>query len=223
MSDPIGASPLSNPNFYPPAPLVDEPPPKPGEATATASVVLDAAIATMKPVGSTVAAYASMFATSPAPSVAKANVDAFYAAATPTLTLTGTGPLKTVTIAIPFRMSTNDPTPAEAKKRLLFDLPPAVVTKLGPAIDAVVWGRGSPEQCAQVAQAVVDAAWVDLTTTSTAPALVRGALEGYGIGIDCAGYAQQAAMKAVGLDPMKPADRAKFGFASYIGNESMAG
>ncbi len=216
MSDPVGQTPTINTNPYP---VTVEGPPKPAGTTATApSLVLDAAIATMKPLGSAVAAYATMFAASPA----KTNVDAFYAAANPTLLATdGSGAKTPVTIALPFRMSTNPPSPAEAKKAILFDLPPAVAKALGPAIDAVVWGRGTPEQCAQVAQALLDAAWVP--TAQLGPEKLRGVLESYGIGLDCAGYAQQAAMKAVGLDPMKPADRAKFGFAPYIGNESMAG
>src|SRR5437764_1488052 len=70
-------------------------------------------------------------------------------------------------------------------------------------------------------EALLDAAWAP--TTSLGAKGVRTMLESYGVGIDCAGYAQQAAMKAVGLDPSKPADRVKFGFAPFIGNESMAG
>jgi hypothetical protein len=83
----------------------------------------------------------------------------------------------------------------------------------------VVAGRGSPEQVQRVTQALIDEGKLPATARDGSAAMrdrIRQMMFDYGVGFDCAGYTQQAALAAHGLD------RAKAGFKTPT-NENLSG
>jgi hypothetical protein len=102
-------------------------------------------------------------------------------------------------------------------------------------IGRVTAGRGSPEEVRAITQALIDAGKLGPTTKTvkrpdhtTETIRIGMALRiqdlqwAYGIGMDCAGYTQQAFMRARGLDPYNAADRTKMGLDAKIGNEGLS-
>jgi hypothetical protein len=78
-------------------------------------------------------------------------------------------------------------------------------------------GRPSPEQLHRVTQALIDAG--HLEPGNTAQERVHAMQWKYSVGIDCAGYAQQAFLSAHGAE----GQRARYGFNPQMVNESLAG
>jgi len=166
-------------------------------------------------------------AANPAPAVQR-GLDAFRAAATATYRLPDGTEVK---VAAPFRM----PAPqerelsAEQKKdpismryaaqegRVAQHQPEltARASKLGIRQDALValhFGRGTPEQVRALTQALLDAGKLPVGDgkPESAGTRVRQMMCDYGLGFDCAGYAQQAFLSARGLTP------AQAGFADAV-------
>ncbi len=125
------------------------------------------------------------------------NMDAFKESATPMLHT----PEGDVKVAIPFWM--NDPyalpdashlaTRAELKTiALKAGLPPS---ELG----HVLIGRGTPQQIQLVAQALIDAGKLPAPPPDELSTRVRTMMQGYGVGLDCAAYTQQAFLASRGI------------------------
>jgi len=66
------------------------------------------------------------------------------------------------------------------------------------ALDRIHAGRGTPDEIHRLTQALIDAQPADRPSTSWTPAAVRRLMYEHMIGLDCAGYAQQAYLCATG-------------------------
>lgn len=135
--------------------------------------------------------------------VAKARLDAFMAQWKPAYRLP-TG--ETVAVAAPFRMNPGwAPIPGK-NNRLLRELGPLVGVSRA-EVDRVQAGRGTAEQVRRLTDALLRAGKLPSEPHDwPAPLRVRKMMFDYGIGIDCAGYVQQASAAARGV----PLEKAGF-------------
>ncbi|MGH7296012.1 MAG: hypothetical protein ACRELB_13810, partial [Polyangiaceae bacterium] len=143
----------------------------------------------------------------------KRGLDAFREAATPTYHVPGEGDFK---VAAAFRM------PGCGDERIVkhhqdTDLK-AIAASQGVVPSRLHFGRATPDQVRRVTQALIDAGKLPAPSADypTAPARIRKMMFDYGIGFDCAGYAQQAFLSARGLT------RAQAGLASEPVGESLS-
>lgn len=83
----------------------------------------------------------------------------------------------------------------------------AASARLQAALGQIRSGRGTPEQIRAIAQALIDQGHAVAGEHGDPYSSVRQTMANHGIGIDCAGYVQQAYLSATGLDRM----RARFG------------
>lgn len=102
-------------------------------------------------------------------------------------------------VPVPFYMS--NPAAKELTPQALRDLQSAsrrahVESDL-PLIRA---GRGTPEQISALTQALIDEGRLPTDTRAPPMVAVRQMMSSYRIGIDCAGYVQQAYLRAIGVD-----------------------
>jgi hypothetical protein len=91
----------------------------------------------------------------------------------------------------------------------------AAAAGLQAALGQIRSGRGTPEQIRAIAQALLDQGHTVAGRGGDPHSSVRQAMADHGIGIDCAGYVQQAYLSVTGLDRA----RARFG---AIENENLS-
>ena len=121
-------------------------------------------------------------------------LDAFYEGATPTFH-TKEGDVR---VAIGFRMTLPPGTREEAflrQERVAQSHATEVTTvarRLGLEPGPLVSGRATPEQVRRVTQALIDGGKLPPGTPQDAWLRVRTLMCNYGLGVDCAGYVQQA-------------------------------
>ena len=120
---------------------------------------------------------------------------------------------KTVSAPPAFRMNGGYNPPTEKTTAALVS---ATGGRFG-AIGLAQAGRPSPEQLHRVTQALIDAG--HLEPGKTDQERVHAMQWKYSVGIDCAGYAQQAFLSARGAE----GKRERYGFNPQIVNESLAG
>jgi hypothetical protein len=132
-------------------------------------------------------------------------LDAFKESATPTYHTPHEGD---VSVAIPFRMTqpsglTADSTFGRVEGRVtdLHDDLVAIAGKvgLGGEVGALNGGRATPGQIRRVTQALIDARRLPPPGKLDLASRVRTMMCNYGIGLDCAGYAQQAFLASRGV------------------------
>lgn len=150
--------------------------------------------------------------------VIQQRLDAFKESATPKF---HTKDGQEVSVAIPFRMRPRESLMAQrddasqpfirqeriarANVAVLKDLAASVGVR-GRAFNELTSGRGTPENIRRVTQALIDANQLPPGTKDDADARIRTMMCNYGVGLDCAGYVQQAFLASRGVS------RAEVGF-----------
>lgn len=142
-------------------------------------------------------------------------LDAFKASFTPAYVICG------VKVRVPtaFRMNHGDS--ASYFRAIKAAVGDAAFSKIIGAADRVTAGRGTAEDVRVVTQALIDAGGLGDGYDWPADA-VRAMQRKFGVGVDCAGYAQQAFLAARGLSPTNTTQRARYGFNASLANECLA-
>jgi len=129
-------------------------------------------------------------------------LDEFMRLATPTFH-TSEG---SVSVPIPFHMNAGNaggsPPGAAASRSTVVASAGRRAGLAAEAVGLVVAGRGDPQQVARLAQGLIDGGYLPAPDASGAlpmSARVRAMMFSYGVGLDCAGYVQQAFLYAHGL------------------------
>jgi hypothetical protein len=147
-----------------------------------------------------------------------ARLDAFMQAAKPTYHIPGEGD---VAVAVPFRLWSNPPGyPQQEKVVQSHAHEREVIARASgiPAaqIAAIPFGRGTPESIHKLTQALIDAGKLPPPSLGETPtSRVRHMMCDWRIGLDCAGYTQQAFLAAHALT------RAKAGFDADVTQEGL--
>jgi hypothetical protein len=141
----------------------------------------------------------------------KRGLDAFREAATPTYHVPGEGDFQ---VATAFRMpgctGNEKSLEANVKERN------AIAARYGIDTTGATFGRLHPEGVRRLTQALIDSGKLPPGSAATAPRRIRQMMFDYGVGLDCAAYAQQAFLAASGVT------RAQAGFAPQLQQESLS-
>jgi hypothetical protein len=155
-------------------------------------------------------------------------LEAFFSSAKPVYRLPEGGE---VAVAVGFRMTTSaavppQPTPADlryvAQETLVNRHDPelrAIAARYGVrGLDEMKVGRGAPSQIQKLTQALIDEGKLPPAVPGgpSGEQRIRRMMSEYGIGLDCAGYTQQAFLAARGVT------RAQAGFAPAITSEDLS-
>jgi hypothetical protein len=121
-------------------------------------------------------------------------------------------------VATPFRMSNPYPGQAKALAGAWPALRDAAASARPPVttLDAIESGRGTPEDIHRLTQSLIDRGCLLKDPYLSVGRQIRIMMFEFGIGIDCAGYVQQAYLRSTGVS------RKDAGFASPL-NESLSG
>ncbi|GMV17333.1 MAG: hypothetical protein AMXMBFR56_55570 [Polyangiaceae bacterium] len=122
-------------------------------------------------------------------------MDLFFSAANAAYRVDG----HDVRVTPAFRMQGGyGPTSERAAAALKKALPRELIRELGPRLDVIANGKGTPEEIQRVTQALIDRGHLAAISGGSSRDRVRQLMFDFGIGLDCSGFAYQAHAAARG-------------------------